>query len=481
MLNLFENTFGKAFAISSYMNKYKTLIPSLYLTLLFMASSANAKLSLYVGEQKNLRLDGMVKVAIENPAVLDAWANDQTSSLTITGLSSGQSMLTIWLKNHQKKQMQFNVIQRKTLSFRQVQNMLSKTKGVKTRLQNDQIVIEGQVYSPKDLRKILSLSQQSNIANLSSFNPKVLNFLKSTIERKFFEQGYAQLSLNQEGQVLWIKGHLSDKTQIKKALIIAKNIYPLIETDVGQNQNQSSMILVDVKFLEVQKNNSKQYGIQWPENLSASGMMQTQNSNLQTSSIVGKDFTVQFKALSEKGVAKVLSNPKLLCTDGVPSSFLAGGEIPIRLLSERVADVMFKPYGVELKILAKINPHSSVTLKMLIKVSDIDAGLSVDGIPGIAQHHIETTADLEMGQTIVLGGLLQTRDRKNVRKVPLLGQVPIIGELFKSRAFQNNQSEFFVTLTPHRSDSVSPMQTHLLGLMTQHQNNKKPYQFSIFD
>ena len=130
----------------------------------------------------------------------------------------------------------------------------------------------------------------------------------------------------------------------------------------------------------------------------------------------------------EKGDAKVLSNPKLLCQSGFPASFDAGGEIPIRLVSERSANVFFKSYGLHLDINAKSDAGKRTSIEILSRISDLDMATAIDGIPGIIEHKVNTAVNLNFGQTVALAGLIEIKNSKGTSNVAFFGHSQALGE-----------------------------------------------------
>jgi Flp pilus assembly secretin CpaC len=167
-------------------------------------------------------------------------------------------------------------------------------------------------------------------------------------------------------------------------------------------------------------------------------------------------FGAQVDALAQRNLAKVLSEPNLLVDDGGKANILVGGEIPIPVSSGTgVASITveWKPFGVKLEVEPNIlESGSKINLKVSPEVSALDFGnaITVNGfvLPAMRTRKASTVVTMESGRTLVLGGLLQSQDTKNVNKIPLLSSIPIIGELFKHRDFQEGKSELVISVTP---------------------------------
>jgi pilus assembly protein CpaC len=153
-----------------------------------------------------------------------------------------------------------------------------------------------------------------------------------------------------------------------------------------------------------------------------------------------------------------------VCASGKKASFQAGGEIPIpRTDSEGRVSVTWKPYGIILEVAPAIHSEGHIQVQLRSEVSMVDHANAIEGVPGILTRKVETHLSLETGQTIVLSGLVHSDDAKNIQKVPLLGDIPIFGELFKSHSFKKRETELIVFLTPlpvaedpHPEDKLRP-------------------------
>lgn len=164
------------------------------------------------------------------------------------------------------------------------------------------------------------------------------------------------------------------------------------------------------------------------------------------------------RALEQQNKAKVLAEPNLLVLDGREATMLVGGEIPIPVVQSTQAaggmgvSVEYKEFGVRLKVLPNITGEDRLQLKIMPEVSSLDFANAVvfSGfeIPALRTRRAETTVNLKDGQSLIIGGLLQSETSKLVKKIPLLGDLPIIGELFKSRRFENNETELVIIITP---------------------------------
>jgi pilus assembly protein CpaC len=162
-------------------------------------------------------------------------------------------------------------------------------------------------------------------------------------------------------------------------------------------------------------------------------------------------------ALENEGLVKTLAEPNLTALSGETASFLAGGEFPIPVPQSSSGNsstitVQYKEFGVRLMFVPTILGSERISLKVAPEVSQLTSqgAVNFDGfnIPALTTRRAATTVELASGQTFAIAGLLQNDLNNNISKVPGLGDIPVLGELFKSTAYQRNETELVVLVTP---------------------------------
>lgn len=161
------------------------------------------------------------------------------------------------------------------------------------------------------------------------------------------------------------------------------------------------------------------------------------------------------QALRTQGVFRSLAEPNLLAVPGETATFLAGGEFPFPVLQGQGQGVtiQFKEFGVRLGFTPTITNSGAIRLQVAPEVSSLDFGngLQISGflIPALLSRKAETVVELEEGQTFAIAGLMDNSSTTSVSKVPLLGDLPILGALFRSESVRQNRTELLVLVTPH--------------------------------
>ncbi|WP_245480936.1 type II and III secretion system protein family protein [Mesorhizobium sp. M1E.F.Ca.ET.041.01.1.1] len=164
------------------------------------------------------------------------------------------------------------------------------------------------------------------------------------------------------------------------------------------------------------------------------------------------------EALESKGLVRLLAEPNLTTVSGETASFNAGGEVPIRSVnSQGEIEIVFKQFGVNLNFTPVVLDDGKVHIKLAPEVSDL-TGFTPAGDPIFTNRKLATVVDLRDGQSFAVGGLLSSKNTRLQDQVPWLGQVPIIGALFKNSSTQKEETELVVIVTPHLVRPVKPGQ-----------------------
>jgi pilus assembly protein CpaC len=172
-------------------------------------------------------------------------------------------------------------------------------------------------------------------------------------------------------------------------------------------------------------------------------------------------FSAVLNVLEQSGLAKTLAEPTLVALSGQEAKFLVGGEFPVPMASNLGAiSVLWKKFGIILNFTPTVISDGALHLKLATEVSDVDPTRSVTisgtSIPGLTTRQSETTVRLADGQSFAIAGLLSDRIQSTISKIPLLGDIPILGMLFRSVSYQRNETELLVVVTAHLAKPVAP-------------------------
>ncbi|WP_430463491.1 type II and III secretion system protein family protein [Tabrizicola sp.] len=273
---------------------------------------------------------------------------------------------------------------------------------------------------------------------------------------------------NVNGRVL-VSGSVQDQASAGRIMDIASSYSEGAVIDAIKVADPRQVML-KVNILELSRNGGKELGINTFRNPAVSGSVLgapfgqisqnlTINSNGNTYSI---DFLLQ--ALETRGLARRLANPTLVSSNGSTASFLVGGEVPVVITESSsvtggptVSDqsTTYREYGVKLAFTPNVMPDQSIRLRIMPEVSEVDWTKTVNGNPAFVSRKVDTNIELKSGESFAIAGLLQSNSLRNVRQFPWIANVPILGTLFRSSAYQNNQTELVILVTPYLVNGAS--------------------------
>ena len=166
--------------------------------------------------------------------------------------------------------------------------------------------------------------------------------------------------------------------------------------------------------------------------------------------------TTLYRMLQNKDVTEILAQPRLVMKNGRSGGFLAGGEFPVVGVTADTFEVEFKPFGVRLDFVPTLNWSDRIDLRVFPEVSEIDQSVSVNGVPGLKVRRTVNRVEMKEGESLVIAGLLDRRILKDLTKFPLLGDIPILGTLFRSTRFRNQETELVFVITPRIVKTMKP-------------------------
>ena len=228
----------------------------------------------------------------------------------------------------------------------------------------------------------------------------------------------------------------------------------------------SNQVNIRVRFVEVSRSDLKSFGIDFA--LSAGNFsVGLQNTSRALSPNIalstgndGFNLDLLIEALQSNGALTVLAEPNLTAVTGETASFLAGGEvgIPISTGSDNAPSVTYKPFGVSLAFTPTIIKENRIGLRVQPEVSSIapNTNFAVQGfnLPTFTVRRASTAVEIASGQTFALAGLFQREISRSVEKLPVIGDVPIVGQLFRSERYQRNETELVILITPYLVEPI---------------------------
>ena len=182
----------------------------------------------------------------------------------------------------------------------------------------------------------------------------------------------------------------------------------------------------------------------------------------------GGSVDLLISALETKGLVRALAEPNLIALSGESARFLAGGEIPVPSVQPGSGNgvptitTQYKPFGVELAFVPTVLQRGTINLRIEPSVSELDFSnaVTISGtqIPALTSRSARTTVELRDGQSFAVAGLLQTRNVQNVSQLPWIGSVPVLGTLFSSKSYQQQETDLVIIVTPRLVAPAAPGQ-----------------------
>jgi pilus assembly protein CpaC len=432
-------------------------------------------LRLRVGSSKVIKTPFPVtRVSVANPEIADILViNDR--EIYVNGLGPGVTNVTIWGKNRFTST-SVNVEMDVSLLKEKLHKILPKEK-IGVEAVGDSIVLSGEVSS---------LAAQQTAVELAS------GFLREQVSLKEME-GMTVTHITMEG-----KGDKGGKPGEGAPVSGGQKKFKDVKVINLMHVGGVQQVMVEVRVAEIQRNLGRQigvnfgafdrqgnFGISFLDRITSiqsftrgfdatSILLNFSNvinaaAGWKTGSVL---WTAFFNVLKQQGLGRILAEPNLVATSGQEALFLAGGEFPVPVpqpgAGGSVVTIEWKKFGVQLAFNTVVLDDSKIALKVAPTVSELDfttapviiAGLQ---IPGLRVRSTGTHVEVKDGQTFAIAGLLSDTHRNAVSKYPILGDIPIIGDLFRSANYQKNETELVILVTPRL---VKPLTTTAVRLPT---------------
>jgi pilus assembly protein CpaC len=282
-----------------------------------------------------------------------------------------------------------------------------------------------------------------------------------------------RVQIRPAGNALILSGQVSSTDRLRQVLAVAERYAPGGITSmlsVGGPQQ----VMLQVRFVEVQRSALQDIGanflLRYYGNDSAAAIASGSGISPAAFGAIGGllsdgrsfDLEATIDALERKGALRTLSEPNLVALSGDTASFLAGGQLPIPVASSTgnggvpVVTVQFKDFGVGISFTPTVIARETINLELNTEVSAVDPTLSVEAsgisVPGLKVRRAKTTVELKDGQSFAIAGLLQDDFQDGISQFPVLGNIPVLGALFRSTNFQHQQTELVVLITTRLVD-----------------------------
>ncbi len=389
------------------------------------------ELRLTVGESRIVETEASFKRAsVANPEIADQIVLSP-KQIYLAGKGVGTTTLTLWGKDGEVANVfQVRVSPDVTRLKEQIHTMLPHESGIQVMSSHDHITLAGNVSNMESLTKALTLAEP--------YAPKKI------------------INLVQVGGV----------QQVMMEVKVAEMQRGLLKR-LGVNFSRQQLGHRDFTIGTL----NKLSGFERNEETGFLDTIVSQTANAFLGFNIGNDaWTVVLDMLKQHNLSKALAEPTLIAESGQAAEFLVGGEFPIPIPQQLgQVTIKFKEFGVGLKFTPTVLSEGRISVIVNPEVSELDFsnGIVSQGfqIPALTTRRVKTVVELGDGQSFAIAGLLQDNIKETVAKYPFLGDIPILGALFRSTAFQKNETELIVIVTPHL---VKPIDVVKQTLPTDH-------------
>jgi pilus assembly protein CpaC len=318
-------------------------------------------------------------------------------------------------------------------TWQALNEFVQKKLGLVVEVENSETWLRGHLLRAEDLMQLAKQCAKCDYRSELEMDDKTKTQLENLINEKLSKRKLKRLPLQWNPDAVWTL-----PAQDLQYISIARSLGIRIRVD-PQALILSPNIETQIMVAEVRREYAKTLGTKWNHQIGAQVLPNWVSSGLAS---------IQLEALESKGQARLLAHPTIIVRSGETAEFLAGGEFPIKIKSNFKSDVIWRRYGVVLKLKPQADTFGNIRMSIETEVSSIDPSRSVDGIPGLTSHKVATHFDLSKSRAIILSGLIKSEDAKISQGLPGLSSIPILGSLFGSEDFRSNQSEFLIIVQP---------------------------------
>jgi pilus assembly protein CpaC len=381
------------------------------------------------------------RVALANPAVSDAMVLSPRQ-IYLSAKTPGVTSLTLWGTGDSVSRMfDLEVVPDINRLKEKLHTMFPNEKDIKVSASHDNLTLSGTASNAAALSQVLEIAKAyAPAAKEGQF--RLVNLLEvGGVQQVMLEVRVSEMSTTL-GRRLGINFGTVSSTGQQFGLSLLNNLTNLANVQgypVQQKLNYGGVLTTT--------SNEAGYPV---APLGVSGQV---NSIIRFLS-GGASWTVFIDALKENGLVKVLAEPTLITLSGKEAKFLAGGEFPIPVPDQdgRVT-IQYKPFGVALNFTPIVLSNGKINMQVAPEVSELDftTAVALQGfvIPSVNTRRVATTVELADGQSFAVAGLIKEEMRETAKKFPFLGDIPVLGHLFRSNSYQKRDTELVIIVTPH--------------------------------
>ena len=439
---------------------------------LLLSTSAQAGyFRMFVGEIQTLQAGDIERVAVGSGGLIST-SILKDGNVLVLAEGAGETELRIWLKDGSIQEHRFLITEANSVrSASEIRTILKNVAGLQVVQVGTNVILKGSI-SHRDAGNVKKVvASYSNIIDLTSATASTdLGDVFKDIEG---------LKIRKAGEKIIVSGEVT--TADKEYIVAVQGAFPeIVDITKTPAVAMKEMVYMNVQITEFSTNALENLGIQWDtsfngfsagfaRNFISEGNLSVFDNN--TSDLVlpnqvagnltgffgiATRISSQINLSVQTGDALILASPNLSTRSGSEAEFLAGGEFPIPVPSGN-GDIAieFKQFGIKLKIKPEVAANGTVVADVETELSAIDQSVSVNGTPGLRSRQTKTQVSMQQGQTLAISGLVNKEFGHDINKFKWLGDIPILGRLFRSNNFRNNRSDLVIFITPQVFDANS--------------------------
>ncbi len=442
---------------------------------------ASSRISLETGHSMVLKTPGLRRVAVGDEKIA-AVLPLGTSQLLINAKEAGETSVFVWNNSGQRTTYIVDVTNQTMNNLAEMLRSAIDDPGVKVVSFGHAIVLKGTVPDMARFARVADVAsrfeEMEKQEKYTVVNAVTVAHSFDSIQHDFTSKTITNLSIEPDGKGnVIVSGNVRDRLEGRQVLARAEAVagpYLAADGKVIDRLNYMFSTQIDVKVyvLEVDRTALSDLGVQLQAAIpdpTEPGVYTLTTPSFPIiegpgSAVPGRAFTVgpffrttalapTINLLIQNGHARVLSEPNLVSLPGTQAKFLVGGQIPY-VYSTGLGQVSidWKNYGVQLNVTPDILPNGSIDTKINPDISDLDYqnAVRINGftLPALRESTLTTDVITAPGQSIIMGGLLRRVDQKTIIKIPLLGDIPILGKLFQSTDYQSQKTDVVFVMTP---------------------------------
>lgn len=376
----------------------------------------------------------VTRISVAAPEIAD-FVLLSSRQLYMTGKTIGVTNLTLWNKENKVFAIySLEVAPDIARLKRALHDSLPDENGIRVTTANDFITLSGNAKSPENVTRAMTLAE--------AFAPKkVLNLMHvGGVQQIQLEVKVAEASksaLKRFGINLAAQTVSAGNSLLNRAGPLGINETTSTASDITRTVENFRSFFRQLTFLDEQ----------------GRLLLSPNVAGVLTLTTGSEIFTAYIDALKEDGHVRILAEPTLMCLSGQSADFLAGGEIPVPVPSGLgTVGIEWKQFGVGLKFTPTIQEGKRINLQVNPEVSELDFANAITlnnfTIPAITTRRAKTVIDLNDGQTFAIAGMLRDTSRQNLARYPIIGDIPILGMLFRSDQYRRDETELVIFVTP---------------------------------